>query len=67
VRRRSRWRMDCPQAPKKSRDLASFLPFTATFVADPQQPPAKSVSIALQPYAAAIGSLMVPGGLGQNN
>lgn len=37
------------------------------FVASPQHKRPKSVSLASQPYAAAIGSLMVPGGLGQKN
>jgi hypothetical protein len=37
----------------------------ATFVANPQQHRRKSAGMALQPYAAAIASLMVARGLGQ--
>jgi hypothetical protein len=39
--------------------------FAAIFVADPQQHRLKSASMALQPYAAAMASHMVIGGLGQ--
>jgi hypothetical protein len=48
--------------PKKSRCLGYF---TAAFVADLQQQSPKPASTARQPYAAAMASHMVVGGLGQ--
>jgi hypothetical protein len=48
-----------------SRNLHPKRHSVATFVANPQQHRWKSASMAPQPYAAAMASLMVAHGLGQ--
>jgi hypothetical protein len=53
------------KTPEISRNLRPSRHSVATFVANPQQHRPKSASMAPQPYAAAIASLMVAHGLGQ--